>query len=295
MSCFPSPYLVSNTATKQLFQTSFDRRPFAFTHQIHLSEHFTHSALLKLADRVSNKPNRWYVEEGDTSPEKGWSPGPGGRTLVQCLEEIASNNSLVMLKRVNEEPEYKEILNSLEEELSGLTGIGIRSRYRDPVMTILITSPLRITPYHIDGEANLLMQARGTKSVYIFDGKDREVLPDAELEGFWSGDIRAPKYKKHLQSRAWRFDLSPGDGVLNPVIFPHWVQNGPEISISLSTNFKRVSDDTADTYRVNGRLRRFGLHPSVPGASPSVDHLKGSVFRTARTVKRAIDHLSKIA
>ncbi len=290
-----SAYLVSNDASFHRFQSSFDRSPFAFAHQFQSLEQFSYDALVRLARRVSGKPKRWYVEEGETLPETGWSGGQGNHSLLEVLENIASNHSLVILKRVHEEPEYGEILNHLEEELSRLTGIDIASRYSDPIMTVLINSPLRITPYHIDGEANLLMQVRGTKSVYIFDGEDHEVLPVAELEGFWSGNIRAPKYKRELQSRAWRFDLAPGDGVMNPVIFPHWVQNGPDVSISLSTNFKRVSDDKADAYRVNQRLRRIGLHPTEPGAAPSMDHMKGAIYRTARRVKRCVEHLSKTA
>ncbi len=295
MSFPSSAYLVSDDASLLRFQTCFDRSAFAFAHRFQSLDHFSYDALVQLARRVSGKPNRWYVEEGETLPEAGWTGGQGKHTLLECLEKIASNHSLVILKRVHEEPEYGEILNRLEDELSRLTGIDIASRYSDPIMTVLITSPLRITPYHIDGEANLLMQVRGTKSVYIFDGEDHEVLPVAELEGFWTGDIRAPKYKKELQSRSWRFDLAPGDGVMNPVIFPHWVQNGPEVSISLSTNFKRVSDDKADAYRVNRRLRRIGFHPMEPGEAPSVDHLKGAVYRTARRVKRCVEHLSKTA
>ncbi len=290
-----SPYLVNDSRSVQLFQTCFDRRPFAFNHRLLFAEQFSYDALLKLANRVSGKPSRWYVEEGDTLPENGWGSSAAGHTLNECLEGIASNRSLIILKRVHEEPEYGEILDNLKRELSSLTGIDISCRYSDPIMTILVTSPLRITPYHIDAEANLLMQLSGAKSVYIFDGEDHDVLPVGELEGFWSGDIRAPKYKKNLQSRAWNFEISPGDGVANPVIFPHWVQNGSEVSISLSVNFKRVTDDTADAYRVNRRLRKIGLHPTEPGAVPAVDHVKGTIYRTARRVKRCIDHLSKTA
>ena len=134
MPCFPSAYLLSNAVSLQRFQTRFDRSPFAFTHQIQFSEHFSYDALLRLARRVSSKPNRWYVEEGDTLPENSWSNVSGRHTLLECLEEIAFSHSLVMLKRVNEEPEYKEILDHLEEELSRLTGIDIFSQYFDPLM-----------------------------------------------------------------------------------------------------------------------------------------------------------------
>jgi len=40
----------------------------------------------------------------------------------------------------------------------------------------------------VDGEANFLLQLYGTKLVYIFDGKDRELLSWPEIERYWHGD-----------------------------------------------------------------------------------------------------------
>ncbi|HEX3940857.1 MAG TPA: hypothetical protein VHX11_05180 [Acidobacteriaceae bacterium] len=285
------PCFREETSSRQLFHSRFDCSPFPFDHLLHCSELFRFDALLALAKRVAGKQNRWYVEQGDTLPQRGWQPSATGRGLAESLEGIAENHSLVMLKRVNEEPEYGELLRRMIEELSDLTGIDVRSRYRDGLFTVLITSPLRVTPYHIDGEVTLLMQMHGRKSVYIFDGDDREVLPSAELEEFWSGNIYATRYKQDLQNRAWRFELAPGVGVTTPVAFPHWVQNGPEISISVSMNFKRVSDDRADAYRVNHHLRKLGMHPQEPGKHIAIDHAKGEIYRGARWVKKSLDHL----
>jgi hypothetical protein len=292
MQTKPFQYLPGDAAAAQVFCSGFDRGPFLFMHQLDRSPCFSYDALLKLAERVSPKQNRWYYDEGDTRPEKGWSVRNNSRTLVESLLGIADNRALIMLKRVHEEPEYQEILQALEAELSRLASIDMASRYRDGLMTILISSPGRVTPYHMDGEANLLMQIRGTKSVYIFDGNNREVLSSQELEKFWSGDIHAPVYREHLQDRAWRFELAPGLGVSNPVIFPHWVQNGPEVSISLSVNFKRRVDNEADAHRVNRQLRKLGLHPKEPGRARFVDHTKGVVYRTARRVKKGLASLS---
>lgn len=277
--------LVDDSDSRKSFRPGFDVWPFPFSHNLHNSGYFTLGALLQLANRICDKPGRWYIEAGDTQPEAGWSGRGGNRPLKQCIEEIEQANSLVILKRIQEDLEYAPIFNQVRDELSELSGIDIQSRYRDGLMTVLITSPGRITPYHMDGEANLLMQMRATKTVYIFDGKDREILPPAELEGFWSGDVHAPRYKPHLQYRAWRFEISPGQGVSNPVTFPHWVQNGPQVSISLSINFKRMVDDQADAYKLNHQLRTFGICPVEPGSIRLVDHLKGLTYRLAKRVK----------
>jgi hypothetical protein len=281
-------YLVDEQASEQNFRAYFDRCAFAFHHQLHTSDLFSFEAMLALANRVSNKENRWYFEEGHTEPGKGWSARTNSKSLFECLHGIANKHALVMLKRVHEEPEYNEILRALERELTRLTRIDMPAHYRDGLMTIIITSPNRITPYHIDGEANLLMQMSGSKSVYIFDGNDREVLPAKELESFWSGDIHAPQYRDHLQERASRFELLPGTGVHNPVTFPHWVRNDPNVSISLSVNFKRRIDDAADAHRINRQLRKLGLRPAEPGRAKILDHTKGVVYRAARQVKKRL-------
>jgi hypothetical protein len=292
MQTHQDSYLVSDTRSERDFRTSFDREAFTFRHHLIETGLFSFDAILELADRVARKPSRWYFEEGATEPGKGWSARTDSQSLLECLHGLRDRQAFAMLKRVHEEPEYNEILQALQAELTSLTGINIPAHYRDGLMTIIIASPGRITPYHIDGEANLLMQMSGSKSVYIFDGKDREILPMDELERFWSGDIKAPQYREHLQNRARHFELVPGIGVHNPVIFPHWVQNGPDVSISLSVNFKRRVDDAADAHRVNRQLRKLGLHPSEPGTAKIVDHTKGVVYRTVRQVKRRLTNRS---
>jgi hypothetical protein len=279
--------LAQSADEPEAFKT-FDRAAFEFSHSLHETEYFTLPALLDLAKRVSARPNRTYIEEDETTPERGWSIRPSKQSLFENLQEIAHTHSLVMLKRVHEEPEFRQILDNCSAELSELSGIDIAKTYRDAMMTILITSPSRVTPYHIDGEANLLMQIRGTKSVYIFDGNDRDVLPAVELEKFWSGDIKAATYRKQFQDRAWEFTLKPGLGVSNPITFPHWVKNGPEVSVSLSINFKRIVDNAADVYRVNARLRKVGLHPNEPHDIAVLDRAKGTLYRMVRNLSHTI-------
>jgi hypothetical protein len=77
--------------------------------------------------------------------------------------------------------------------------------------------------------------------------------------------------------------------VFFPVTFPHWVQNGPEVSISVSINYKRMRNNDADVHRVNWRLRKLGLHPSEPGKAPVIDRTKGAIYRAIRSAKHKMD------
>jgi hypothetical protein len=114
---------------------------------LHTSDHFSLDALRDLAIRIGPKQNRWYVEEGDTQAKNGWGTPFTGRPLEESIANIGHHRSLVMLKRVQEDPEYEPILGALQAELSDLLGIRVGSRYRDGLMTVLITSPDRVTPY----------------------------------------------------------------------------------------------------------------------------------------------------
>jgi len=282
-----SQYFPFSTPARETFQTAFDRKPFPFSHSVHESELFAWPMLSRLASRAEAKSGGYYFESGCTTPGEKWRGVPEGKSLADVLENIGDSHSLIMLKRVQEYEEYRVFLKTCMEELGALCNVDLKRIYRDPVMTILITSPGRVTPYHIDGEANFLLQIRGSKTVHIFNGDDSEVLPDIELEKFWSGeDTKAPQYREHLESRAWRFDISPGTGVSNPVTFPHWVENGDNVSVSLSMNFKRVVDTAADAYRINSTLRKLGLRPRRPGTSPLLDGVKSSSYRAMRSLKR---------
>jgi hypothetical protein len=284
-----SRYFPYSSPARETFQTAFDRKPFPFFHSVHESELFSWPVLTKLAARAEAKSGGYYFESGTTAPGEKWRGVPEGKSLVDVLASIGDSNSLIMLKRVQEYEEYRAFLNTCMDELGALCNVDLKRTYRDPVMTILITSPARVTPYHIDGEANFLLQIQGSKTVHIFNGDDSEVLTDIELEKFWSGeDTKAPKYREHLEAKAWRFEISTGTGVSNPVIFPHWVENGPDVSVSLSINFKRVVDAAADAHRVNHALRKMGLHPRRPGSSPALDGIKSSGYRAARSLKRLV-------
>jgi hypothetical protein len=97
-----------------------------------------------------------------------------------------------------------------------------RNMHRKEVI-IFITSPNRLTTYHIDGECNFLLQVEGSKEISIFRADDREVPPEEEIEQFWTIDRNVARYKPHLQNHADRVTLEPGTGVHNPINAPHWV------------------------------------------------------------------------
>jgi hypothetical protein len=159
-------------------------------------------------------------------------------------------------------------------ELQEYTGLNLERVMKVQEVIIFVTSPKRITTYHIDRECSLLLQIRGDKHISIFDRNDREVLSEEEIERFWSVDHNAPRYKPELQNHATVYELKPGNGVHIPVNCPHWVQNGDNISVSLNVNFQYRDTMRANLYRLNYLLRKMGMQPTPPGVSRGKDKFK---------------------
>jgi hypothetical protein len=84
------------------------------------------------------------------------------------------------------------------------------------------------------------------------------------------------------------YRLEPGTGVHIPVNCPHWLQNGDDISISLSVNFQFLDSVRANLYRANYMLRRLGLSPSMPGTNPALDRAKSFAMTVAIAARRSI-------
>jgi hypothetical protein len=273
-SVFPS-----DAETGNLFAANFDHRPFQFRHTLDSMDIFQMPALLKLAERCMRKrQHKSHYETGKPVVNDYFGSKPADMTLVQALEQIGEGGNWIILKRIHEEPEYRAALELFISELSVLSGTDLRRRYRDPILTIFITSPNRITPYHLDGEANFLAQVQGSKSVFLYNAHDPRILTPEEKESYWTGHLLAPRWHEELSEGHWRYDISPGLGVFNPATFPHWVKNSNNVSVSVSINFKCVRNDEIGAYRANYYARKIGLHPTMPGRRPAIDRLKNLTF-----------------
>jgi hypothetical protein len=241
---------------------------------------------------MHNRQYKSHYETGDPVVNGYFGSKPADMTLVQALERIGEGRNWIILKRIHEDPEYRTALELFISELSELTGEDLRRRYRDPILTIFITSPNRITPYHLDGEANFLAQVQGSKSVFLYNAHDPLILTTQEMEQYWTGKLLAPRWHDELPDGHWRYEVSPGMGVFNPATFPHWVKNNDNVSVSVSINFKRVRNDVIGAYRTNYYARKIGLHPTVPGRSPILDRMKnltfGNLYEGAHAARNAL-------
>jgi hypothetical protein len=260
------------------FAANYNQSSFGFAHSLNGLDIFEPAQLAKLSQRLPD-PAYYSTAEGAAVGD-GWKRvGDRRRSLVETLETLAETNSLVLLKNCDKDPLYGEVFRSVMDDVVAHVGPALRDDIDVGRATLVISSPGRVTSYHIDAEVNFLLQVRGRKLLHAFDPTDREVLSEAELEAFYAGDWDGARYKRDRQNKARVYPLAPGSGVHLPLHAPHWAQNLGDVSVGLSLNFNlRSGARLAKLYKVNERLRKAGLRPAAPGASTWQDGLKLAAF-----------------
>jgi hypothetical protein len=275
------------------FQKKFNRQSFELNHQLATHPLFQLPALMQLAKRtLQSRPGDLYYDAGEVRVEQRWDSMPERPfSPTEAMERIENAGAWFIFRSAQRDPEYRVFLDRGLAEIKGLIGTGIDSQILVEDIIIFVTSPKRVTAYHIDRECNFLLQIRGTKTLHVFDREDREVLPEDEIERFWSVDNNAAIYKPHLQDRANSYKLAPGKGVHIPVNCPHWVENDDNVSVSLSVNFQFKDAQRANVYRANYLLRKIGLKPTPPGKSPMLDTVKSLAITPAVWAKKTYNLL----
>lgn len=268
-----------------------NRRPFGFGHRLHQTGLFTLDGILSLADRLPDGPAFKGWQNGVVAIDAGWDTRPEDQLGVeQTLSGIADNNSLVVLKHIEQDRVFGPVLKGLLQEVYDLSS----RQFRDDVMIgeclVFVNSPRRVTAYHFDLEASFLLQIEGTKTVHAWPCGDRSVVTTEEIEDYCgAGNLSAAIYKPENEAAASTFGLEAGDGVHFPSIGPHWVQNGDTISISVNVNYdvRSLHGGLRPVIGFNRHLRALGLHPSDPGRFPVADRLKADAWFAARAAKRS--------
>ncbi len=279
------------------FREKFNKRSFVLEHNLANHPLFTLPRLLELAlDTRKNRPQEIYHNAGHNVPiGKRWSEMGDAPPLEEAFERIADAGAWITIHQAQRDPAYAEVFHECMREFEALSGVDFKKIMRVEDALIFITSPKRTTTYHVDRECNFLLQISGSKTIYLFDQRDKEVVPETELERFWTVDKNAATYKPELQDRSTPYRLVPGNGVHIPIGDPHWLQNDDNVSVSLSVNFTLKDSERANVYRANYFLRRFGMNPQPPFQSPFKDALKnaamGSTYVPARGTIRTIRRL----
>jgi hypothetical protein len=281
-------------ANAEEFRDKFNRQTFDLSHYLSAHPLFQLPALMELAERtLKTRPRDLHYDAGDVRVDQRWDEiAASPFSAKEALQRVENCGAWFVFKSAQRDPQYRVLLDRGLAELKTEMGPGIDSRIMVEDIIIFVTSPKRVTTYHIDRECNFLLQIRGAKTLHVFDREDREVLSEQEIERFWAVDFNAAVYKPHLQHRARSYRLVPGTGVHIPVNCPHWLENDDNVSVSLSVNFQFKDSLRANPYRVNFLLRKLGLHPTPPGQSPVLDKVKSFAVVPAVWARKAYQRLS---
>ena len=275
MTAFPEP---------AAFAALYPEAPGTIRHGLANHPLLKLDALANLATRLDPATveyNRGDLPVGvDPAEEIG-----NGLSVVETIRTIEQNGSWMVLKFIERDPQYCALLDEVLDELlptvEPRTG-GMLKREG----FIFVSSPNSVTPFHFDPEHNILCQIRGSKTMTVFPADDEHIVSGSEHERYHAGGHRNTPWREEFAAKGIAHALMPGDAIYVPVKAPHWVQNGPETSISLSVTWRSEwSYAEADARGMNGVLRGIGIQPKAPGRWPAQNMAKALGYRVIRRIR----------
>ncbi|MDQ8754610.1 cupin-like domain-containing protein [Sphingosinicella sp. LHD-64] len=267
------------------FAAAYPERPTRLDHGLADHPLLKLDALAALARRI--RPVDAEYNRGDIPV--GIDPGDtpaNGLSIEETIRSIEENGSWMVLKFVEQDPLYRallaETLAELTDDVRPTTGAMLKQE-----AFIFISSPDAVTPFHFDPEHNILLQIRGRKMMTVFPAADEALADGAQHEAFHNGGHRNLAWRDEFAAKGQPFHLTPGRAVYVPVKAPHWVQNGPEVSISFSITW-RSDWSYREEYarRMNAVLRKAGIDPAAPRRYPHQNHAKSLGYRVIDKARR---------
>ena len=247
------------------------RREFAVRHGLADHPLLSLEALAELADALPPGAVERHAAEQPLLVPGGCCDlsGPPSETV----RTIDTNGRWMVLWNIEQVGRYRRLLDAILDEAKPLLparegGMGRREAF------LFLSAPRAVTPVHFDPEHNFLLQIRGRKELNVGRFPDR-AWERRELDRYHDGGHRN---LEQIPPRSSGFVMEPGMGAYLYPWVPHWVFNGPAVSVSLSITFRtRRSERYELVHRLNGRLRRSGLSPRAAGESEYVDRMKAGI------------------
>jgi hypothetical protein len=276
------------TVDPAVARRSFLKQPFLMKHSLADHPLLTLSKLVELAKKMP----RDRIEYNSGKVSIGMRPEDVPTIDLppeEVVKTIETANAWMVLKSVEQEPEYRDLLERFVSEANTAAGRPA-NEFSELQAFIFISSANATTPFHCDAEENILAQIKGDKFFTTFDNTDCSLISEEALEISPSKHRNHP-FEERFNTRATLHKMKPGDALHVPYYVPHWVGTGDSYSISMSMTWKTPEVLRLNKIRlINGTLRRFGLPQKPPGASPARDAAKVIAHDASRLM---IDPLRK--
>ena len=267
---------------RAVFSKKFGKLPFALRHNLIATGLFTPGRLAAAVEKMiaTGYANRVSIFEGTQKSQlagAGFEHMKSKKPFADALLQLETSNCWIDIVRLNEiDSEFDAVCQALTADVCALLGAPDTKYAQHCQMNVFLTSPNIITPYHYDHAQNFLCQIAGEKEVWLWDPADRENLTDLAIERFYCRDTER---KRRLDFGCGeKFHIGPGDALHHPALAPHWVRNGPTMSISVGIMFSTAAlYRRARIYQANAILRGFGLKPPPPGSNAVLDSLRSGI------------------
>lgn len=281
-----SPIAAGEAATfpqsaRDIFTAAYPDRPVRLTHHLVGHELLTLDALALLAERMPSASVEYNLGKLPLGVDPEETPS-NGLTLGETIRTIETNGSWAVLKNVERDPAYAALLDSALAELEPIV-----AEQTGPMLHreafIFLSSPDSVTPFHMDPEHNILLQIMGTKTMTVFPARDQELVPAQKSEEFHEGGHRNLVWQDGFKARGMAVSLTPGEAIHVPVKAPHFVENGPAVSVSLSVTWRSErSVAEGELHGLNRRLRKRGLPVGQVSARPEAQGVRRMLYRFMR-------------
>lgn len=245
-------------------------QPVRLEHRLADSGLFTREAL---ADLIERYPQKMYtlVHMGAQKGKKFWRYGMigdmDGKGVIRAIE---AGRLWINLLHVNEvDPRYGKLLDLIFSEIeTRVPGFG---RSFDRINGILISSPRAQVYYHFDAMGQSLWQIEGQKTVYVYPPVPpfltRQTL---EYVALYRDEVGVA-YEAWYDQYAIPYELHPGQMMHWPLNAPHRVENGDELSVSMTAEyFTDAIRRKMMLNMANGLIRqKLGIEPGIAVNGPA--------------------------
>ncbi|WP_458760355.1 cupin-like domain-containing protein [Afipia sp. TerB] len=273
------------TADNDALTRDFPLKPFGIRHKLSGHPLLTLPRIAQLAAELPR--DRIEYNSGDAAisqdPDKVKSVD---LDPVEVVKRIETAGAWMVLKRIEESPEYRALLE--DALLSVARARGFKSLddagFSQVEGFLFVSSPNSTTPFHMDAEDNFFVQIHGEKTFAIFDNRDGFIANEEQVE-YSTVKHRNVPYNDNFKSRGIEFSLVGGDGCYVPYQWPHWVKTAGSHSISMAITWKTEEVRRLnDLHRFNSMLRGVGLPQAAPGTHVAWDAAKLAVWRAIAAI-----------
>ena len=212
------------TADRDALRRDFPLKPFAIRHKLAGHPLLTLPRIAQLAaelprDLIEYNSGKVAIsQDPDAIPAVDLDP-------VEVVKSIETAGAWMVLKRVENSPEYRALLEDTLLSVARARGFNslADAGFEQVEGFLFVSSPNSTTPFHLDSEDNFFVHIHGEKFFTIFDNTDRTIVSDDEIERSMTKH-RNLKYDESFAPRGQEFHLFAGDGCYVPYQWPHWVR-----------------------------------------------------------------------